>query len=95
MDPGPLPQGLPVLTTVEEMLIARVHVFMEVHQVRGQQYKYSGHVCNFLRDVGKIYTKHHCFLKMSRLYVFDQLILNIILASSVNSRMTIRYDAKL
>ena len=57
MDPGPLPQGLPVLTTVEEMLIARVHVFIEVHQVCGQQYKYSGHVCNFLRDVGRIYTK--------------------------------------
>ena len=53
MDPGPLPQGLPVLTTVKEMLIARVHVFMEVHQVCGQQYKYSGHVCNFLRDIGK------------------------------------------
>lgn len=43
MDPGCLPD-LPELTQVEEMLIARVHVLIEVRQVRGQQYKYKGHV---------------------------------------------------
>jgi hypothetical protein len=56
MDPGDMPD-LPVLTQIEEMLIARVHVFVEVRQVRGQQYKYSGHVVNFLRNTGKIYDK--------------------------------------
>jgi hypothetical protein len=56
MDPGDMPD-LPVLTQVEEMLIARVHVFMEVRQVRGQQYKYKGHVVNFLRDTGRVYNK--------------------------------------
>jgi len=40
---------------VEEMLIARVHVAVNVLQVRGQQYKYRGHVVQFLRDVGKVY----------------------------------------
>ena len=57
MDPGTVPPHLLKLTQVEEMLIARVHCFVEVHQVRGQQYKYSGHVCNFLCDIGKVYTK--------------------------------------
>ena len=28
-----------------------------MHQIRGAQYRYSGHVCNFLRDVGKVYNK--------------------------------------
>ena len=56
-DPGSIPDDLPKLTQVEEMLIARVHVFVEIRQVRGQQYKYSGHVCNFLRDIGKVYTR--------------------------------------
>ena len=37
MDPGSVPEHLPALTQVEEMLIARVHVFLEVRQTRGQQ----------------------------------------------------------
>jgi hypothetical protein len=54
MDPGEMPD-LPELSQVEEMLIARVHVFIEVRQVRGQQYKYKGHIVNFLRDTGRVY----------------------------------------
>ena len=46
-DPGPVHVDMPALTQVEEMKIARVHVFIEIRQVCGQQYKYSGHVCNF------------------------------------------------
>jgi hypothetical protein len=57
LDPGPTPTGLPQLTQLEEMLIARVHVYVEVRQVRGVQYKYSGHIVNFLRDTGRIYAK--------------------------------------
>jgi hypothetical protein len=56
-DPGELPHHLPELTSVEEMLIAQVHCFMEVRQHRGVQFKYKGHVVNFLQDVGKIYNK--------------------------------------
>ena len=57
MGPGGVPPNLPNLTQVVEMLIAKVHVMVDVHQSRGQQYRYSGHVCNFLCDVGKIYNK--------------------------------------
>ena len=34
-DPGEMPVNLPPLTQVEEMLIARVHTFIEVRQHRG------------------------------------------------------------
>lgn len=57
LDPGEFPDNLPSLTQVEEMLIARVHVHVEVCQVRGQQYKYTGYIINFLRDTGKVYNK--------------------------------------
>ncbi|EED12031.1 hypothetical protein TSTA_001030 [Talaromyces stipitatus ATCC 10500] len=39
MHPGDLPD-LPELSQTEEMLIARVHVCVEIHRVRGQQYKW-------------------------------------------------------
>jgi ATP-dependent DNA helicase PIF1 len=65
MDPMPHPRDLPVdhpfyedlpeLSQVEEMLIARVHCFIEVRQVRGVQYKYRGHICNFLCNTPKVY----------------------------------------
>jgi hypothetical protein len=40
-----------------KMLIARVHLFMEVRRVRGAQYKYTGHVINFLRETTRVYAK--------------------------------------
>jgi hypothetical protein len=55
MNPGLLLTSLPQLTSVEEMLIARVHVFIDIRQVRGQQFKYKGHVVNFLQNTGRIY----------------------------------------
>jgi hypothetical protein len=39
----------------EQLLIARVHVAVHVLQVRGQQYKYRGHVVQFFKNVGKVY----------------------------------------
>jgi hypothetical protein len=57
LDFGLIPAFLPQLTIAEEMLIARVHVFVNVMQVRGQQYKYRGHIVHFLRDVGKVYSQ--------------------------------------
>jgi hypothetical protein len=57
LDFGAVPSHLPELSQVEEMLIARVHVHVQVFQYRGQQYKYSGHVINFLRDVGSVYSQ--------------------------------------
>jgi hypothetical protein len=55
LDFGDIPTELPSLTQVEEMVIARIHVFVNVMQIRGQQYLYRGHVVHFLRDVGKIF----------------------------------------
>jgi hypothetical protein len=57
LDPGPVPGEaiLPKLSQVEEMLISRVHCFVEVRQVRGQQYKYRGHIVNFLNNTAKIF----------------------------------------
>jgi hypothetical protein len=57
MDPGPMPPQLPSLTRTEEMLIARVHVFMEVRQYRGVQYKYRGHVCHFAVNSGRVFSR--------------------------------------
>ncbi|KAF5711868.1 ATP-dependent DNA helicase PIF1 [Fusarium mundagurra] len=55
LDPGDIPEHLPELTQVEEMLISRVHVHVQVMTYRGQQYKYKGHVINFLKDIGQVY----------------------------------------
>lgn len=57
LDSEEFPIDLPFLTQVEEMLITRVHVHVEICQVRGQQYKYMGNIVNFLRDTGKVYNK--------------------------------------
>jgi hypothetical protein len=57
MDPGDVPAYLPQLTQIEEILIARVHISLEVRQIRGQQYRYKGHIVNFLRDAGIVYNR--------------------------------------
>jgi hypothetical protein len=35
LDPGPIPGFLPILTAVEELLIARVYVYLQVVRVYG------------------------------------------------------------
>ncbi|CAE6994931.1 hypothetical protein PTTW11_00008 [Pyrenophora teres f. teres] len=57
IDSGQAAAGLEPLTQIEEMLIARVHCFVEVRQVRGVQYKYKGHVVNFLTNTPKVYNR--------------------------------------
>ena len=52
-DPGELPAGLPALTQVEEMIIARSHVQMLIHRYRGHQYRYSGHCVSFMQNTVK------------------------------------------
>ncbi|KAJ7914156.1 hypothetical protein B0H13DRAFT_1873230 [Mycena leptocephala] len=56
MDPGPA-TNLPALTQMEEMLIAPVHALVSLYQVRGGQFKYSGHCCNFPRDNAVFHNK--------------------------------------
>lgn len=59
LDPGPGFQtdGLPELTQIEEQLTARVHVSVEVRQIRGARFRYRGHIINLLRDSGSIYKR--------------------------------------
>jgi hypothetical protein len=47
LDLGPVPGFLPILTAVEELLIARVYIHLQVVRVRGQQHRYTSHVCYF------------------------------------------------
>ena len=35
LNPGPVPGFLPILTAVEELLIARVYVYLQVVRIRG------------------------------------------------------------
>lgn len=55
LHPGDIPGHLPKLTQLEEWLVARVHVHVQVMIYRGQQYKYKGHVIIFLKAIGIIY----------------------------------------
>ncbi|THU86976.1 hypothetical protein K435DRAFT_630076, partial [Dendrothele bispora CBS 962.96] len=57
MFPGVYPNHLPELTQMEEMLIAPVHALVQVWQVRGGQYKYTGHICNFPRETAVFHAK--------------------------------------
>ena len=36
LNPGPVPSFLPILTAVEELLIARIYIYLQVMRVRGQ-----------------------------------------------------------
>ena len=47
LNPGPVPSFLPILTAVEELLIARVYVYLQVMCVCGQQYCYTSYVYCF------------------------------------------------
>ena len=51
IDPRTQPHVLGVLTQVEEMLIACASPILQVMHSIGGQYKYWGHVINFLQEV--------------------------------------------
>ena len=51
MDLGEKPHILRVLTQVEEILIARVNLILQVTHARGGKYKYSGHKISFPQDI--------------------------------------------
>ena len=53
LNPGPVPSFLPILTAVEELLIARVYIYLQVVRIYGQQYRYTGHVCCFGQNILK------------------------------------------
>ena len=57
MDPGEVPPWLPVLTSIEQLLIAPIHISMHMAYIKGAQYRYKGHVMTFLRDVPDVVTR--------------------------------------
>ncbi|KAI9920025.1 hypothetical protein PsorP6_016092 [Peronosclerospora sorghi] len=54
MDPVPVPAELDGITYVESMLIARVHLIIGCHILKGGRYGYRGHVINFPQNVSPI-----------------------------------------
>ena len=50
---GPVPGFLPILTAVEELLITRVYIHLQVVRIRGQQYRYTSYICCFGQNILK------------------------------------------
>jgi hypothetical protein len=57
MNSGPMSSGLSMLSQIEKMLIARIHVYVEVRQIREQQYRYKNNVVNFHRKSDDLLSK--------------------------------------
>jgi hypothetical protein len=55
IDPGDMPSHLPTLSQIEEMLIARAYVYIEVKRIRGLQYQYTRHTVCFINKSAKLY----------------------------------------
>jgi hypothetical protein len=55
IDPGAVPEYLPILTEIEEIIIAYIHVHLQVARVYRQQYQYTGHVIYFSQNTLKIW----------------------------------------
>ena len=53
LNPGPVPGFPPVLTAVEELLIARVYVYLQVVRICGQQHCYTGYIYYFGQNTPK------------------------------------------
>jgi hypothetical protein len=57
MYPGIPPPHLPELSQMEEMLISPVHALIQLWQVCGGQFKYTGHTCNFPQETAVFHNK--------------------------------------
>ena len=47
LNPRPVPSLLLIFTAMEELLIVRIYVHLQIMYVRGQQHRYTGHVYCF------------------------------------------------
>ena len=54
LDFGPISPHLPELTMTEQMMISKIHVFTQIRQIRGAQYRYKGHCVSFARNIAKV-----------------------------------------
>lgn len=55
IDFGTTMKFLTFLTEIEQNLIIRVQIYLQVWQIKDQKYAYSGHIGNFIQNVTKIY----------------------------------------
>ena len=74
LDFGQIPYHLPELSMTEQMMISKIHIFSQIRQVRGAQYRYKGHCVSFFRNVAKV-----CFLRFNKLMTFIIIFINTIL----------------
>ena len=49
----PVPGFLPILTVVEELLIAYIYIYLQVVRIRGQQHRYTSYVYYFSQNTLK------------------------------------------
>ena len=50
---GPIPGFLPIFTTVEELLIVCVYIYLQVIYICGQQHHYTSYICCFGQNTPK------------------------------------------
>jgi len=55
IDTNIIPLSLSETTQIKKMLITRIHFYVKVQQIRGGQYRYSGHIINFRQNITKLY----------------------------------------
>jgi len=92
MDPGEVDASLPVLTQTEEMLIARVHVYVEVRQIRGAQYRYTGNVVNFHRKSSALFARLPQLPENIDVLILNHRIQTPAIAYSANSHAITVFD---
>ena len=44
---GPIPNFLSILTVVEELLIVRIYIYLQIIYICGQQHCYTSYICCF------------------------------------------------
>ena len=54
LDFGLVPTYLPELSFTKEMMISKVHIFTQIRQIQGVQYRYKGHCISFSRNVARV-----------------------------------------
>ena len=53
LDLGPISGFLPILTAVEELLITRIYIYLQVVCIRGQQHRYTSYIYYFSQNILK------------------------------------------
>ena len=51
------PDNLLSLKEIEEILIAKAYIYVQIRQIKGQQFIYFGHTVNFMHYITKVYPK--------------------------------------